>query len=78
MAAMNLDLKVIKNHRHKSCPICLEDHPFTARILVQLEIDICNECFYLRKESFFYLRDHVDQLRIGDLRTLGLIPIAQN
>lgn len=32
----------------------------------------------IRKEFFWYLRDHASDLRIGDLQNLGLLPPAQN
>ncbi len=76
---MKLEMRVIKNHRHTVCPICHEgQHPFLARIFIEVEVDICNDCFYLRKEAFWYLRDHVDQMVVGDLRNLGILPPAQN
>ena len=72
---MQLELKIIRNHRHEVCPLCQgKDHPFISRILVQMEIDICGECFQLRKEAFFYYREHLDQVRLRDLKVLGLLP----
>jgi hypothetical protein len=70
--------RLVKEYKDKHCPLCAESmkNHWTMHVTIPLEVAICTDCAYERKEFLGWLQDNLPA-HIGDIKTLGIPHIPE-
>ena len=65
--------RLVKEYQDRTCPTCgisMKNH-WAMRVTIPLEVEICGDCAYERKEFLTWLQDNLPA-HIGDVKSLGV------